>query len=138
MDADILQLRVAMRTPGGTCTTQAHSCRRLTFTAQNAGETVTAQAKVAWTTEVEIVDATAGVETWSSTDAQQLSYPKQLPATLSLVTDGASKVWHPACSTAPFDVLKVYKICIAGICLLATSREDLISAVATAGRHYGL
>ena len=96
-----------MRTPGGTCRTPAYSCRRLTFTAQNAGETVTAQPKVAWTTEVEIVDASAGVETGSSTDAQPLSYPKQLPATLSLVTDGASKVRHPVRSTASLHVLKV-------------------------------
>lgn len=64
----------------------------LTMTAQKAGETTTAQARVAWTTEVEVVGVKAGVETGSSVDAQELSYPKQLPTTLSLVTDGASKV----------------------------------------------
>ena len=67
------------------------------MTAQKAGETTTAQAKVAWTTEVEVVGVRAGVETGSSVDAQELSYPKQLPTTLSLVTDGASKVHcHPS------------------------------------------
>jgi hypothetical protein len=55
---------------------------------------------VAWTTEVEVVGVKAGVETGSSVDAQELSYPKQLPTTLSLVTDGASKVHRPACCMA--------------------------------------
>ena len=62
------------------------------MTAQKGGETTSAQARVAWTTEVEVVGVRAGVETGSSVDAQELSYPKQLPTTLSLVTDGASKV----------------------------------------------
>lgn len=65
---------------------------RLTLTAENAGETTTAPAKVAWTTEVEVVNATTGVEAGSYLDSQLLSYPKPLPETLSLVTNGASKV----------------------------------------------
>lgn len=71
---------------------------RLTLTAEHAGETTTATAHVAVTTEVEIAEASVGVEMGGYLDKEAVSYPKPLPETLSLSGDSGSKVCVYVCA----------------------------------------